>query len=58
MRPFVLQYVLLHQMYVLDQLATHVAYIISEAVNASSGVKESENAKRVALEPSHEAETG
>lgn len=47
-----------NQVYVLDQLATHVAYIISEAVKASPTVKEGENTERVVLEPRHEAETG
>lgn len=48
----------LNQVYVLDQLATHVAYIISEATKRSSKDEGGKFSDSVVIEPSHEAEMG
>lgn len=50
--------VTVNHVYVLDQLASHVAYIISEAVNTHPESENGETTEKVVLEPSHEAELG
>lgn len=49
--------VTVNQVYVLDQLATHVAYIIAEGVKTSSWSGDRGSKGSVVLEASHEAET-